>query len=199
MQVGGADQPTGGRSESDESSRAALALRARFLERLLCALEQRTTLLAGALKQGGAGELEQRRIGWGWAVANELAGRGGAPDRRETRGAAWLAWTLGEPAGTSVRRWPRLRPERSDWRLAYGLVLATDEAFARDAAAWAGVERATGAWSWVLSGTLGAAPEGLAEELDGLFEGELTLSCSPTRWSLGLPCAWWPRGGGGVR
>jgi hypothetical protein len=197
MQVGGAEQPTGGRSGSEGSLRAEHALRARFLERLLCALERRTTLLADALREGGAGELEQRRTGWGWAVANELAGRGGAPDRRETRGAAWLAWTLGQPGLSSVRRWPRLRPDRSDWRTAYGLVLMTDAALGRDGSARAGVERAAGAWSWVVSGALGPAPEGLAEELGALFGGELVLSCSPSRWSLDIPCEWWPRGGGG--
>ncbi|MEO0650457.1 MAG: hypothetical protein AAFZ65_07250 [Planctomycetota bacterium] len=181
-------------SDDDDASVAEPeGLRAEFLGALLRGLEGRTRRLTERL-EGAAGavgsEAEQTRLGWGWAVANELAGDGGAPDRREPRGAAWLAGCLYERALDGVASWPRVQPAHADWRAAYALVLVTRAGLAGGAAR-AGRRAHDGGCAWWLEPIEAPIPQALTAELQSLFgAGELCLERVGDRWALPLPEAW---------
>ena len=167
--------------------------RQEFLGALLCALEQGTRRLAERLEDGAdpaALDGEQARLGWGWAVANELAGEGGAPDRREPRGAAWLARCFAEPRLEAVAGWPRVRPEHADWRAAYALVLVTRAGFAAGARR-VGRRAHAGGCGWVLEPLASPPPVALEDELAGLGAGlPARVEQLGDRWVLPLPEAW---------
>lgn len=177
-------------------------LRRSFLDDLLRSLGEGTRGLVGRIEEVGrdaAAERQQRRLGWCWAVANELAGEGASPDRREASGTAWLAACLDPRLAESVGAWPRIRPEAADWRVAYALVLFTRVALERAGGRRASRRALGEGCSWHVTGTEGPVPDDLRRELERLFPDRSVLVSDDDGWRLELPLEWRLENSGGAR
>ena len=162
---------------------SGVSTRAQALESELSSLAHLDTAEAA----GRSAELEEERgkLGWGLVVAAGLLGADGAPARRESAGARWLAELVDLPPSCSPEGWPELRREVADWSLAHALVRWTWEA-ARHGGGAPRLERSSGGVAtWIVSDVEVRPPKALSALLERQVAG-LRCEADGRAWCLQL-------------